>query len=87
MKDDNRQTIRKIEMLSQGSQHNADFDDLEFIWADLRKGVKSVIQSNQQGSAAIYIYKIRKIEKIKKIQNTNYGNNTSQSTEDGLNQG
>ena len=63
---DNRQTIRKIEMLC--SQHNADLDDLEFIWADLRKGVKSLIQSNQQGSAAINIYKIKKIEKIKKYK-------------------
>ena len=61
---DNRQTIRKIEMLSQGSQHNADFDDLEFIWADLRKGVKSVIQSNQQGGVAIYKYK--KMQKLKR---------------------
>ena len=58
---DNRQTIRKIEMLWQGSQDNTDLDDLEFIWADLRKGVKSVIQSNQQGGLAIYKYKkIRK---------------------------
>ena len=54
---DNRQTIHKIEMLWQGSQDNTDLDDLEFIWADLRKGVKSVIQSNQQGGLAIYKYK------------------------------
>ena len=55
---DNRQTIRKIEMLC--SQHNADLDDLEFIWADLRKGVKSVIQRNQQGGVAKYKYKLKK---------------------------
>ena len=63
---DNRQTIRKIEMLWQGSQHNTDLDDLEFIWADLRKGVKSVIQSNQQGGVAIYKYKIKKDTKVKR---------------------
>ena len=67
---DNRQTIRKIKMLWQGSQDNTDLDDLEFIWADLRKEVKSFIQCNQQGGVAIYKYKIKKYKK--KLKNTKY---------------